>query len=46
MSFAQKYYPGHDDKHAKVIESAKERMLTIIMDIGRMTGKEAKELVR
>jgi hypothetical protein len=46
MSFTQKYYPGHDDERAKVIESTKERMSAIIMDVERLTGKEAIELVR
>jgi hypothetical protein len=45
-ALAQKYYPGHDAEHAKVIESAKARMLAIIMDVDCLTGKEAIELVR
>ena len=46
QALGRKYYPGHEDALAAEVKAGYDRLVMVRVDVERVTGKEAIELVR
>lgn len=45
MLLGEKYWPGHPKEGAAEIDGAMSRLCVFVMDVERVTGKQARELI-